>query len=102
MVANAFLMGIEKFETMKGEPYNVGLSDANLSKMELCLKIKEHLHDFYIMESEIGHDPDKRDYIVSNAKVELLGFKPQYSLDMGIQELVGAYSLLKIKNFTNV
>jgi nucleoside-diphosphate-sugar epimerase len=101
-VANAFLMGIEKFETMKGEPYNVGLSDANLSKMELCLKIKEHLPDFHIMESEIGQDPDKRDYIVSNAKVESLGFKPQFSLDMGIQELISTYSLLKIKNFTNV
>jgi nucleoside-diphosphate-sugar epimerase len=101
-VANAFLMGIEKFDTMKGEPFNVGLSDANLSKMELCLKIKEHLPDFHIMESEIGQDPDKRDYIISNAKVESLGFKPQYSLDMGIQELISAYSLLKIKNFTNV
>ena len=101
-VANAFLMGIEKFETMKGEPYNVGLSDANFSKMELCLKIKEHLPDFHIMESEIGQDPDKRDYIVSNAKVESLGFKPQFSLDMGIQELISTYSLLKIKNFTNV
>ena len=101
-VANAFLMGIEKFDTMKGEPFNVGLSDANLSKMELCLKIKEHLPDFHIMESEIGQDPDKRDYIVSNEKVESLGFKPKHSLDMGIQELISAYSLLKIKNFTNV
>lgn len=101
-VANAFLMGIEKFDTMKGEPYNVGLSDANLSKMELCHKIKEHLPDFHIMESEIGQDPDKRDYIVSNEKIESLGFKPQHSLDMGIQELIGAYGLLKIKNFTNV
>ena len=95
-------MGIEKFDIMKGEPFNVGLSDANISKMELCLKIKEHLPNFHIMESEIGQDPDKRDYIVSNAKVESMGFKPQYSLDMGIQELISAYSLLKIKNFTNV
>jgi nucleoside-diphosphate-sugar epimerase len=101
-VASAFLFGIKHYEKMKGEPFNLGLSDANLSKMELCMKIKQHLPDFHIFESDIGEDPDKRDYIVSNAKIESLGFRPQYSLDMGIKELIRAYSMLNLHNFKNV
>lgn len=101
-VANVFLFGIENYEKMKGEAYNVGLSDANLTKMELCLKIKEYLTDFHIFESDIGKDPDKRDYIVSNAKVEAAGFRPRYSLDMGIQELIKVYSMLPVNLYKNV
>lgn len=101
-IANVFLFAMENYDRMKGEPYNVGLSDANLSKMELCLKIKEYLPDFHIFESEIGKDPDKRDYIVSNDKIESLGWKPQYSLDDGIKELIKAYSILTVNLFKNV
>ena len=64
------------------------MSDANLSKNELCLKIKKQLPDFHIFESEIAEDLDKRDYIVSNAKIEAVGFNPQFSLEMGIEELI--------------
>jgi len=87
---------------MKGQSYNVGLSDANLSKMELCNKIKTHLPDLHIFESDIGEDPDKRDYIVSNERIEATGWKPQYSIDDGIKELIKAYSFLKVNPYNNI
>lgn len=101
-VARVFIHGIENFETMKNQPYNVGLSDANISKLELCAKIKEHLPEFTYMEAPIGEDPDKRDYIVSNDKIEATGFKPQHSLDMGIQELIKGFTILNNSKYTNV
>lgn len=101
-VASAFIHGIENFNRMKGQPYNVGLSEANLSKLELCHEIKKQLPDFYFHEAEIGEDPDKRNYIVSNAKIEGTGFKPQISLPEGISELIKGYNIIKHNNFTNV
>lgn len=101
-VALAFLFGIENFEKMKSESYNVGLSSANLSKRELAEKIKEYIPDFYIHSAQIGEDPDKRDYIVSNAKLESLGWRPTKSLDDGIKELIAAFPLLKQNNFKNI
>ena len=87
---------------MKGEAYNVGLSDANLSKKELCKKIKEHLPDFHIFESDIAQDPDKRDYIVSNKKIEDTGWRPKYSIDDGIRELIKVYSFLEVNPHNNL
>jgi nucleoside-diphosphate-sugar epimerase len=100
-VARAFLHAIQNFDRMKDEPYNVGLSDANLSKLELCAKIKEQLPDFVYIEAPIGEDPDKRDYIVSNEKIERTGFKPIYSLEMGIKELIKGYTILRALRYTN-
>lgn len=101
-VARAFIHGIDNFDKMKGEAYNVGLSDANLSKLELCAKIKEHIPSFTIMEAEIGKDPDQRNYIVSNDKIEATGFKPQFTLDMGIKELIKGYTIINNSKFSNV
>jgi nucleoside-diphosphate-sugar epimerase len=101
-VTNAFIHSINNFETMKNQPYNVGLSEANLSKLELCERIKKHLPEFVYMESEVGKDPDKRDYIVSNEKIEKTGFKPQNSLDMGIKELIKGYTIINNNKFSNV
>ena len=101
-VANAFIHGINNFEQMKGEAYNVGLSDANLSKLELCDIIKQQVPNFTIMEAEIGKDPDQRNYIVSNDKIEATGFKPQFSLDMGIKELLKGYTIINNSKFSNI
>jgi nucleoside-diphosphate-sugar epimerase len=101
-VARVFLHGLANFERMQNEPYNVGLSDANLSKLELSAKIKEHLPKFVYVEAPIGEDPDKRDYIVSNAKIEATGYAPQHTLDMGIQELIKGYTILRNTLYTNV
>lgn len=101
-IARAFVFGINNFDKMSGQPYNVGLSSANLTKRELCEQIKKHLPDFYIHPAPIGEDPDKRDYLVSNAKIEGLGWQPQYTLDMGIDELIKAYRILSPNQFANI
>lgn len=101
-VARAFLHGIENYEAMNNQPYNVGLSDANLSKLELCERIKSHLPNFVYVEAPIGEDPDKRDYIVSNAKIEGAGWAPAHSLDAGIVELIKGYTMLNPSRFANV
>jgi nucleoside-diphosphate-sugar epimerase len=101
-VARAFIHAIKNFDRMKDEPYNVGLSEANLSKLELCAKIKELIPDFVYIEAPIGEDPDKRDYIVSNEKIEKTGFKPVYSLETGIKELIKGYTIIRNQGYTNL
>ncbi len=101
-VAKAFMHALDHFAVMRGEPYNVGLSDANLSKMELCVEIRKHVPEFYFVEAAVGEDPDKRDYIVSNEKIEKTGFKPDMSLSDGIAELVKAYQIIKRSQFANI
>ena len=101
-VARAFIHALEHFDRMKNETYNVGLSDANLSKMELCLEIKKQVPDFTIMEAPIGQDPDQRNYMVSNAKIEAAGFQPQWSLPKGIAELIKGYQIVQRRQFSNI
>lgn len=101
-VVRAFIHGIEHFDAMKGQTYNVGLDDANLSKLELCERIKQHLPRFTYLEAPIGEDPDKRDYIVSNEKLLRAGFTPAYSIDQGIQELIKGYTILRNTKYANV
>lgn len=101
-VAGAFLHALANFETMRGRAYNVGLSDANLSKLELCAAIKKHLPGFAYLEAPVGEDPDKRDYVVSNARVEATGFRPQVSLNDGIRELIKGFTILRNSKFSNV
>jgi nucleoside-diphosphate-sugar epimerase len=98
----AFIHALKNFEQMKGRPYNIGLSDANLSKWELCEHIKQRVPDFTVIVSEIGQDPDKRNYIVSNERIEATGYKPLYSLDYGIDELVKGYQIIRRNQFSNV
>ncbi|CCQ89786.1 putative UDP-glucose 4-epimerase [Nitrospina gracilis 3/211] len=100
--ARSFMHSLDHFDAMKGQAYNVGLSDANLSKLELCQEIKKHVPEFYFTEADVGEDIDKRNYIVSNEKIEATGFKPQHSLTEGIAELVKGYRILKRNQFANV
>jgi nucleoside-diphosphate-sugar epimerase len=100
-VTNVFLHALENHSSMKGEIYNVGLSDANLSKRELCESIQKHIPDFMIMEAAVGKDLDQRNYIVSNEKIESTGFKPSHSLDMGIQELIKGYTMIRNSKYGN-
>lgn len=101
-VAKAFIHGIDNFETMKGRPYNVGLSAANLSKIELCEEIAKRVPNFTYLEAPFGEDPDKRDYIVSNERLESTGFAPDWPLERGIDELIKGYEMLQIRRFSNV
>lgn len=100
--ANAFIFALENFEKMKGRTYNCGLTSANMSKIELCEKIKEHIPSFVYIEAQTQQDPDKRNYIVSNERIESMGFKTQYTIDDGIDELIKAYSIIKNSVYGNV
>lgn len=101
-VARVFLHGLENFQTMRGRAYNVGLEDANLTKLELCAVIQKHLPKFVYLEALIGEDPDKRDYIVSNQRILSTGWAPEWELDHGIRELIKGYTILRNSAFGNV
>lgn len=101
-VVAAFVHAIGNFEAMRGMAFNVGLSDANFSKLELCALIQRYVPDFVFLEAPIGEDPDKRNYIVSNARIEGTGFKPTWSLDRGVRELIRGYRMLNNARFSNV
>jgi len=101
-ISRAFVHGLNGFDKMKDQPYNVGLSDANLTKLQLCQEIKKFVPDFYFVEATIGEDPDKRDYIVSNVKIEKTGFKPEVTLQKGIQELIKGYQVIKRNQYANI
>jgi len=103
-VAMAFIFMINNYEKYQGNAFNVGLSNANLSKIELAEKIKSHIPDLVIKTEDFKSDPDKRDYIVSNEKLESTGWKSHYSLDDGINELIKAYAIIQHSNrkYTNL
>jgi nucleoside-diphosphate-sugar epimerase len=101
-VSRAFIHCLNNFDQMKNEPYNVGLSSANLSKMELCEEIKKQVPDFVFFESQVGEDQDKRNYIVSNEKIEATGFQALTSLPDGIRELVKAFQIIRKNQYSNV
>lgn len=101
-VARVFMHCMANFERMKNQVYNVGINDANLSKLELCQEIKKQVPDFYFHEAEIGQDPDKRNYIVSSQKLTDTGFKPRYSLQDGIAELIKGYRVIRNNRYANI
>ena len=104
-IANTFLFGIEHYSIMNNDVFNVGLSSANLSKMELAEKIKEIIPSLVIVENDFSTDFDNRNYIVSNHKLESFGWIPQHSIDSGIKELIKAYKMIikhNNRNFTNL
>jgi len=100
-VARAFCFCLKHYEDMTGEPYNVGLNEANLSKRELALAIKKHVPNLYIHCAKIGLDPDRRNYIVSNGKINDKGFFAERTVDMGIQELLKGYSMMSPGSYYN-
>jgi nucleoside-diphosphate-sugar epimerase len=104
-IARTFQFIIENYDKCKGQAFNVGLSTANLSKLELAEKIKTHIPSLVIKQDDFKEDFDKRNYIVSNEKLESLGWKPIYDLDYGIKQLMSAYKIVINKNnqnFTNL
>ncbi|WP_347252475.1 NAD-dependent epimerase/dehydratase family protein [Legionella sp.] len=101
-VSRAFQHGITNFDKMKGQIYNVGLSDTNISKRELCERIQKQVPDFVFIDAPVGKDPDQRNYVVSNAKIEKTGFKTTVSLDQGIAELIKGYTMMKNTQYSNV
>lgn len=101
-VSRVFQHAIGNFDRMNGQVYNVGLTDANVSKKELCEHIQRQVPDFTFIDSPVGKDPDQRNYVVSNAKIEGMGFKTSVSLDAGIAELIKGYTMIKNTIYGNV
>ena len=101
-VARAFLHSINNWQVMKNQIFNLGLEDANLSKLELCEKIKKHLSNFEFFTSKNGKDPDQRNYIVSNKKILSTGFKTKFTVDDGIQELIKCYTFIRTNDYSNI
>ncbi len=101
-VARVFIFCIENFDRLKNNVYNFGLENVNLTKIELAESIKKHIDGFNYVLNEFGHDPDKRDYIVSNQKILKTGFKFKFSLDEGIIELINGIQKLDKGSYTNV
>jgi nucleoside-diphosphate-sugar epimerase len=101
-VSCVFQHALGRLTQMRGNIYNVGLSDANISKLELCQRIQRVIPDFVFPQADVGKDVDQRNYIVSNAKIEATGFKPAVSLDEGIRELITGYSMIRNTTFGNV
>ena len=101
-VSRVFQHAILNFDKMKGQIYNVGLSEANVSKKELCETIQKQVPDFLFIDAPIGKDPDQRNYIVSNKKIERAGFNTSVSLDEGIAELIKGYTMIKNSKYGNV
>ena len=101
-VSRVFQHALNNHNDMKGEIYNVGLSDANVSKKELCEHIQKQVPKFIFIDEQIGKDPDQRNYIVSNEKIQSTGFKTEFSLERGIEELLKGYSMIKNSLYGNV
>jgi nucleoside-diphosphate-sugar epimerase len=94
-VSKAFMHGINNFEKMRNEIYNVGLSEANISKYELCQHIQKLLPNFVFIEAPLAKDPDQRNYVVSNEKIEATGFKTDVDLSIGLAELIKGFAMVK-------
>ena len=101
-VVKAFLHALDNYDAMSGEPFNVGLSEANLTKWQLCERIQRLVPGFTFLDAPIGEDPDKRDYLVSNEKLEKTGWTPDHGLDAGILELIKGFRMLRNGRFANV
>jgi len=101
-VVSAFIHGLNNFDSMRGQIYNVGLSEANISKVELCEEIKKQIPEFCVMEAPLAKDPDQRNYIVSNAKIEKTGWRPRVGLTLGIDELIKGFRMLRNVEYRNV
>ncbi|MCX7114398.1 MAG: NAD-dependent epimerase/dehydratase [Gammaproteobacteria bacterium] len=101
-VSRVFQHAIAQFDRMKGQIYNVGLSEANISKTGLCERIQKHIPEFVFVDAPVGKDPDQRNYVVSNAKLEKTGFQTAVTLDAGIAELIKGYTMTKNTMYGNV
>lgn len=101
-VADCMIHCIQNSKKMTGRPYNVGLDSANMSKEELAMRVKEQMPNFFVHFAEVGSDPDKRDYIVSNQRLREAGFEAKRSIDDGIRELLKGFQMMRRSALKNV
>ena len=101
-VVDAFVFGVNNLDKVKGQIFNFGLSEANISKQQLCERIKNQLPDFTFQDAPLAKDPDQRNYIVSNKKIEAIGMKAKVTLDEGISELIKGLGMFTSYPYTNL
>jgi len=101
-VSKAFVFAIEHQMLVQNQIYNFGLSEANISKIELCEAIQRQIPEFTYLEAPLAKDPDQRNYIVSNAKIESVGMKARVSLESGISELIKGMGMFKNNTYSNI
>jgi nucleoside-diphosphate-sugar epimerase len=101
-VSQAFCFAIENPDKVIGEIFNFGLSEANISKEELCKAIQFLLPEFTFLDAPLAKDPDQRNYIVSNKKIEDRGMKASISLSAGIAELIKGLKMFEKQPFSNL
>ena len=101
-VVDAFVFGVDNLDKVKGQIFNFGLSEANISKQQLCERIKNQLPDFTFQDAPLAKDPDQRNYIVSNKKIEAIGMKAKVTLDEGISELIKGLGMFASYPYTNL
>ena len=101
-VVDAFVFGVNNLDKVKGQIFNFGLSEANISKQQLCERIKNQLPDFTFQDAPLAKDPDQRNYIVSNKKIEAIGMKAKVTLDEGISELIKGLGMFTAYPYTNL
>jgi len=101
-VSQAFCFAIENPDKVEGEIFNFGLSEANISKEELCQAIQALLPEFTFLDAPLAKDPDQRNYIVSNEKIENRGMKASVSLSDGIAELIKGLKMFEQYPFSNL
>lgn len=104
-IANTFLFMIENYDECNNNAFNVGLTEANCTKLELANTIQKYIPSLVVVENNFKQDFDQRNYMVSNAKLESKGWKPEFGLERGIQELIEGYQLIikhRNKDFTNL
>jgi nucleoside-diphosphate-sugar epimerase len=104
-IANTFVFMIENYNECNNNAFNVGLTEANCTKLQLAQTIQKFIPDLVIVQNEFKQDFDQRNYMVSNAKLESKGWKPEFGLEEGIQELIKGYQLIRKysnKDFTNL
>lgn len=101
-IARALLHCLDRFDQMRGEPYNAGIEDVSLTKQGICDEIKRQVPDLHVAEAALGMDPDRRDYAISHAKIAATGYQTAYTLQQGIAELITACQIVRRNQFANL
>lgn len=100
--ARALLFALENNGRMIDQVYNLGSESLNLTKGELAQRIRQKI-EFVLHISEVGEDPDKRNYTVAFSKLRSLGFEVEVDVDQGIEELMRGLQVIDVANpFSNI
>jgi len=102
-IVNSYLFGIEHFDVMKNEVYNVGSEKMNKTKEDIAQMVRNKINFEILFVDQGIPDPDQRDYEVSYEKIRSKGFDISIDFDKGLNELIQGLEHIRISNpFSNV